>query len=245
MTSDIANGRRAPAPWGYLLTLAWVVLAFIVSLGVTAGVLSMLNLSPSAPLQAQFDGAAIAVTIFVSTPVQIAVLALAAQRVGWPPAVYLGLDRPTRRAVTLGVGAVVILIVVFDGLFVLFGQDIVSEFQVDIYRAGRDGGWLLAMIIAVVVFAPVGEEIVFRGFMFRGWARTREAAPYAIVVIALLWSLLHIQYNWLGLTQVFASGLLLGWVRWISGSTTLTIVLHAVINAIAMIETAIKVEAGG
>jgi hypothetical protein len=245
MTSETLTERPAPAPWGYLLTFAWVVLAFIVSLGITAAVLSALNLSPSAPLQAQFDGAAIAVTIFVSTPVQIAVLALAAQRAGWPPAAYLGLDRPSRRAVTVGAAAVVILILVFDGLFVLFGQDIVSEFQVDIYRAGRDGGWLVAMMIAVIVFAPVGEEIVFRGFMFRGWARTREAAPYAIVAIALLWSLLHIQYNWLGLVQVFASGLLLGWVRWVSGSTTLTIALHAVINAIAMIETAVKVEGGG
>ena len=54
--------------------------------------------------------------------------------------------------------------------------------------------------------------------------------------------LLHIQYDWLGMVQIFAIGLMLGWFRWASGSTTLTIVMHVLINLEAMIETAIKVE---
>ena len=37
-------------------------------------------------------------------------------------------------------------------------------------------------------------------------------------------------------------GLVLGWFRWASGSTTLTIIMHVLINLEAMIETAIKVE---
>jgi hypothetical protein len=35
---------------------------------------------------------------------------------------------------------------------------------------------------------------------------------------------------------------MLGWFRWASGSTTLTIVMHILINAEAMLETTIKVE---
>ena len=59
---------------------------------------------------------------------------------------------------------------------------------------------------------------------------------------SLAWALLHIQYDWLGMAQIFAAGLVLGWFRWASGSTTLTIIMHVLINAEAMLETAIKVE---
>jgi len=44
------------------------------------------------------------------------------------------------------------------------------------------------------------------------------------------------------MAQIFVLGLLLGWFRWASGSTTLTILMHVLVNFEAMIETAIKVE---
>ena len=42
--------------------------------------------------------------------------------------------------------------------------------------------------------------------------------------------------------QIFLIGLLLGWLRWASGSTLLTIVLHMLANLAACIQAAIKVE---
>jgi len=36
---------------------------------------------------------------------------------------------------------------------------------------------------------------------------------------------------------VFGFGVLLGWMRWVSGSTLLTMVLHALINCEGMMET--------
>ena len=114
-------------------------------------------------------------------------------------------------------------------------------FQVEAYQSAKDAGWLVWLLLAIVVVAPVGEEIVFRGFLFRGLVRPGYEL-LAIVVISLAWALLHIQYDWLGMAQIFASALLLGWFRWASGSTMLTIVMHVLINFEAMIETAIKVE---
>ncbi|HEY4981612.1 MAG TPA: CPBP family intramembrane glutamic endopeptidase [Pseudolabrys sp.] len=37
--------------------------------------------------------------------------------------------------------------------------------------------------------------------------------------------------------QVFAFGLLLGWMRWCTGSTLLTMLLHGLINLEGMLET--------
>ncbi|MBI4276128.1 MAG: CPBP family intramembrane metalloprotease, partial [Rhizobiales bacterium] len=243
MQSQYQNASSPPAPWGYWTTLGWALLAFAISLVVTALFLSWLNLNPvSLPTRANYDGTTIAITIFVSTPVQIAILVLAAQIRRWPATDYLGLVWPGRREVYVGLAGVVVLIVAFDGMFLLFGEEIVSEFQIGIYRDADAGGWLLWLLIAAAVVAPIGEEIMFRGFLFRGWARTRTDAPYAIAVIALAWSVLHIQYNWLGILQVFTAGLLLGWMRWLTGSTLLTIMMHSAINVVAMAETAVRFE---
>jgi hypothetical protein len=59
-------------------------------------------------------------------------------------------------------------------------------------------------------------------------------------VISLLWALLHVQYAWVLMVQIFVIGLVLGWIRWRSGSTLLTIVLHVLVNLESTIETALK-----
>jgi hypothetical protein len=50
-------------------------------------------------------------------------------------------------------------------------------------------------------------------------------------------AIIHLQYDWYVIAQIFVFGLLLGWLRWASGSTILTILLHALINAEGMLET--------
>jgi membrane protease YdiL (CAAX protease family) len=100
---------------------------------------------------------------------------------------------------------------------------------------------LPGMLVTVLLSAGFAEEVVFRGFLFRGLAKPGWEV-HAIGGIALAWALLHIQYDWLGTAQVFLIGLMLGWFRWASGSTLLTIGMHVLINLESMIETWIKVE---
>ena len=64
----------------------------------------------------------------------------------------------------------------------------------------------------------------------------------AIVVISVLWAALHIQYDWAGMLQIFVIGLFLGFVRWRSGSTLLTFVLHALFNLEGTMETVLFVK---
>ena len=76
-----------------------------------------------------------------------------------------------------------------------------------------------------------------RGFLYRGWARSPATAPIAIVVISLLWAAMHFQYDWFSKGQIVVYGLMLGWLRWRSGSTLLTILLHLLVNLEGSIET--------
>jgi membrane protease YdiL (CAAX protease family) len=118
----------------------------------------------------------------------------------------------------------------------------VTTFQLQSYTSAAAEGWLPAMVVAAIVIAPAGEEILFRGFLFRGWARSQHSAWPAIVAISVLWAGLHVQYDWTGMLQIFVIGLFLGWMRLRSGSTLLTFVLHALFNLEGTLETAVQVH---
>jgi membrane protease YdiL (CAAX protease family) len=183
------------------------------------------------------DGVAVALIILVSTPFQIALLALFASRRSPHAADYLGLVMPRRSDVVFGVLAVVALIIVANTVSWLLGRPIVTSFQTDIYRTADSAGTMALLWFAVVIGAPAGEEVLFRGFLYRGWLREPRDTWPVIVVTALLFALLHVQYDTFVMAQIFLFGLLLGFMRWASGSTILTILLHALINLEGMIET--------
>ena len=115
---------------------------------------------------------------FVSIPVQLALLFLLAQKPGGSATDYLGLKVPRRGELMVGVAATVALIVVGNALSWLLGRFIVTSFQLDIYRTAEAAGWLPLLWLAVVVVTPIGEESLFRGFLFRGWLRApRDTWP--------------------------------------------------------------------
>jgi membrane protease YdiL (CAAX protease family) len=188
------------------------------------------------------DGAAVTVIIAASTPVQLLLLALFVWVRGASITDYLDLVLPRRSDVIFGVAAIVALIVAGDALSWLLDRNIVTPFQSDIYRTASAAGWLPLLWFAVVVVTPIGEETLFRGFLFRGWLHSPRDAWPVIAITALLWALIHVQYDWYIIGQVFASGLLLGWLRWVTGSTILTMLLHGLINFEGMLESLVALH---
>jgi hypothetical protein len=227
-------------PWGIPATILWVLAAFLLSI-VVATVAFAAWQGDHSPRTFAYDGVVITIGAFASVPVQIAVLAFAARWRGWAPADYFALNVPRRGEFVFAALCVIALDLAFDVSLYFSGRDLVPSFQVEAYQTAKDAGWLIWLTLAIVAVAPIGEEIAFRGFLYRGLVRP-GSEMLAIAVIALAWAMLHIQYDWLGMAQIFAAGLMLGWFRWASGSTTLTIFMHILINLEAMIETAIKME---
>lgn len=239
--SNLAEQQNPPPdipPWGILATVAWILFSFLVSIVTATMAYAMWQGERRA---GAYDGVVIAIGALSSFPVQVAVLALAARLRRWSVSTYLGFVVPRRGEMVFGLLSAMALIVAFNVIMLISGRDIVPEFQVEAYRTAKDAGWLITLLLAIVVVAPVGEEIAFRGFLYRGLVRPGNER-LVILVIALAWALLHIQYDLLGMVQIFVAGLVLGWFRWASGSTLLTIKMHVLINAEAMVETAIKVE---
>ena len=107
----------------------------------------------------------------------------------------------------------------------------------DVLKSAQADGALWLLVIAFCVAAPMWEEIFARGFLYRGWSESRLGVTGAIFLSSLAWTSLHLQYDWFFFGEVFSIGLLLGYLRYRTGSTWLTIVLHGINNLAATIQT--------
>jgi membrane protease YdiL (CAAX protease family) len=229
--------------WGYWATLGWAVLAFVAGQFIALAILLWFRFSDlGSLLTAPFDGAMVTLFILIANPITIAIIMVAVALARTAPADYLALRLPPARDLRTGLVCLVALIALGDALLYFSGYPLVTPFQLQSYTTAAAEGWLPAMLAGAIIVAPAGEEVLFRGFLFRGWARSDRSTWPAIVVISLLWSALHVQYDWTGLLQIFIIGLFLGWMRWRSGSLLLTFLLHALFNLEGTLETVLQIR---
>ncbi len=90
--------------------------------------------------------------------------------------------------------------------------------------------WLI--VLAVVVLAPIAEEVFFRGVVFNAWRRERGPV-FAYVGSSALFAAIHLSL--VSLVPIFVLGLALAWVYERSGYSLLApMVLHATVNGISV-----------
>jgi uncharacterized protein len=238
------KARAALAPLvPYLATFAWAFLAFVAGQFAALAAFILWQHSGLRPLPANpYDGAVVTLSILLLNPVTVGMLLLAVRLRHADPREYLALTWPPVRLATVGIIGIFIVIAVTDALLFVSGHAIVSPFQLVSYTTAAREGWLPLMWPAIVIVGPAGEEIMFRGFLFRGWVSSRRSGWIAVPLISLLWTGLHVQYDWVYMPEIFVAGLLLGWVRFSSGSTLLTFLLHALLNLEGMLETVAQVR---
>jgi uncharacterized protein len=227
--------------WGWLASLVLGVVAAVV--GQIPALVALIQFHERGVSLAKLhglagDGVAVIILTCVSTPIQVGLLFWFARLRVPSPLGYLALTLPCKRDIILLVLVVMAVIAAGDGLNLLFGASIVTPFQTDIFRSARTAEALPWLWLTVVLVAPIGEETLFRGFLFRGWQNSSSSGPWiAIGATALLWAIIHVQYNVLVIGHVLLVGLAFGWVRWVTGSTVSTILLHAALNAVGLTET--------
>ena len=102
-------------------------------------------------------------------------------------------------------------------------------------RRAQNALWLL--VLSFCAAAPLTEELMTRGFLYRGWSESLLRPLGAIIVSSLVWTCMHLQYDAFFLAQVLSIGLLFGWLRYACGSTWVTIVLHGLNNLAATLQT--------
>ena len=127
----------------------------------------------------------------------------------------------------------------------LVGQFIVSALQalnfpvflgsLEIISAAildTDGPSYMVVFLSLAIVAPVGEELLFRGYL---WAVLRKVLSpmWTLALTTIAFALFHMEpIHILGLLP---TALYLGWLRMRTGSIKLCIFVHAVNNGFAVI----------
>lgn len=152
---------------------------------------------------------------------------------------YLGLRAFSIKQTLVVLGITLGILLLSDGTSLLLGKPAVGEWQLALYQSSV---WPALLWISFVIFGPVFEEVLFRGFLFEGFRHSSMGVIGAVLVTALLWSLGHIQYNFYGIAQIFIFGVVLGYIRYKTGSLWSVIAMHSLFNLVGMAETALQVS---
>lgn len=188
------------------------------------------------PFEAVFS-----VSLYVLVPAGLALLALLRRHSvpeslllkspGWSAAQYVAFVALVFAA-SQGIELLLRLLSAFVGLDLSPMND---DFAQPRQWLGADLFSAFLMALAVVVLAPVAEEAVFRGFLFRPFLDTPTRAVVAGGALTLLWTLLHWSYAWQSLLAIGTLGVLFAYATWRTGSILPAIVGHASNNLVAVI----------
>ena len=243
-TPEHSASSSKPLPWGFWATLgfsALIIFGNLVSAMIAAIGLVASGENPGLgadPAQLASNGMLVALSILVSSPVVLGLTLLFANlRKGLTVKEYLGLHEVGWKTTVRWSVILLLFAGLSDLMTFLLEQPIVPDFMLNVYQTATSKTLLW---IALVVAAPVSEEIFFRGFVFYGIQNTQLGPKGAIFLSSLLWTPLHMQYDLYTLAAIMVLGLLLGYARWRGNSVYIPIVMHALMNFIAAMEVMLQ-----
>ena len=111
-------------------------------------------------------------------------------------------------------------------------QPDVSSAAADAAKELQEQSGRLALVLfalMVMVGAPVVEELFFRGLLYASLRKRGISAAFTIIITGLVFAGFHFEPT--RFLILLPTGLLLGWVRWKTGSTGASMVAHGVVNA--------------
>jgi len=234
---------KPPRTWKLFGTTFWGGLAFsamslaqVFALIGVLGVFTDLDLSEEGLKAIGQHGGTVAFSVLAGLPAGLAVLWIAIRLARRSFAGYLALRWPSWRQLGIALAASAVLLILLDVAAYLCGYPLAPEFSLTSMRTARESGLIWLVLAGFCFAAPIGEEFIFRGFMYRGWSVTFLRPAGAIVLTAALFAVIHVQYEWFYVIGIFAIGLLFGTLRAWSNSTWLTVITHAFYNLTASLQ---------
>ncbi len=234
---------REPRVWKFIGTSLWGLVLFGAMFVGQIAVVAWFFWSGGGPIDGKTlvaltsNGRIISLSVIMGLPAILLALWVAIRWSRTSFVDYLALRWPSWRTLAMGVGSLVLLMVACEIVSRVAGRESSPGFMVDVLKTARADGALWLLVLAFCVAAPVTEEFFARGFLYRGWSESFLRPFGAIILSSAVWTAMHMQYNWFFLSQVFAIGLLFGYLRYRSNSTWLTVILHGINNLAATVQT--------
>ena len=223
--------------WSLLLGIVLYVAAqlsvslFLPSLLLQAGVISSLDV---------FDSTSSGYTAWTYWLLNVAnvvsIVLIAATVLGFYKEPLSALGFTTQRVPRALLFGAVGFVVAFIGAAVV-GFPVEQQFGVDptqqaLSESATEPGLFPLVFLSGIIIAPIAEEIVFRGYMYKAF-RDRFKPAYAIILSAALFSIIHLE--WRAALSLFVIGVVLAYVYEKTGNLMAPITVHILNNAVAFL----------
>ena len=230
---------------GTLLLIVGMVVVFFISqlLGIYIAGKLLLPTAESTTLGDIFffgsnDGTVVSISIMIGCVLLIAISALVIRMRGGNLKQYLALT-PFSLAVGMGMIGLLLLFMIGSQALTYVLDKSPLAFVDPLYQS-VSSVWLL--IFAMVIVAPIYEELIFRGLLWSAIAEQFAAssdtehrgAMVASLVTSLIFAVIHLQYGLYEISTIVVLALLFCYARIKSGSLILPILLHIINNGAAM-----------
>ena len=241
--TPVIRTQREPRIWKFWGTALWGLFIFAAMFAGQIAVVAWFVLRREGPIDLAAaihvvgGGLTISLSVIMGLPAVLAALWIAIRFSRTPFADYLALRWPSWTNLLIGVAALFVLVMGWDLLSRATGREVAPGFMGEVLKSARADGALWLLVIAFTVAAPITEEFFARGFLYRGWSESFLGPVGAIILSSVVWTALHLQYDWFFFGEVFSIGLLLGYLRYRSNSTWLTVIVHGLNNLAAVVQT--------
>ncbi len=240
----VLNPVAHPRLWGPWSTIGWTIIALLLTM-LAQTVVQVMFVVTRVRDTARIDVSDLATngsllaaaTLFSAPPVLGLIYLLIAVR-RYPVWKYLALRWPAGKQIALSCAGLLGFVFLSDALSYLLGRPIAPEVMVTAYQTSIRP----LLLIALLIGAPLVEEVIMRGFLFQGIASSRWGVGTAVFVSSIMWALLHVQYDRVGIATIFLMGVYLGVVRHLTASLPLTMLLHSVANLVATVQILVVVN---
>lgn len=246
LTAEDSLERRVWGPWatagfGIVVFIFFLVTQTLIAVIYAAiRIISDPTISPVQHALSLPVGLLVALSTFASTIVCVGlIIGIVKLRRDTTITGYLGFRPITRKTIFSLIAITAGFIILSDSLSWILERPLNSELMVDVYRSSV---WPALFWIAVVIFGPVFEETFFRGFLFSGFRKSRLGITGTIVLTALTWAVIHLQYGVYEIATIFVLGIVLGIARFKTDSLWSPLIMHAFVNLVATLELAININ---
>lgn len=235
-------------PWGPLAAVFLTVLIYFVAQVIAAVVI------PFYPLVRGWSSATTELWITTSVTAQFfLILLLEALTVGGvlfllkvrqmkPSAI--GIKRPRLKDFVYALAGIGIYFMIYAAIF-LFIRHFLPQINLDQkqelgFHAGEQGINLVLIFFSLVVFPPIAEEVICRGFLYTG-LRTKLTMWTAGVITSVMFAMAHLQFGsgapllWTAAIDTFVLSMVLVYLREHTGSLASPVMLHMMKNCAAFV----------
>jgi uncharacterized protein len=239
----VTPAERLPRVWKFWGTALWGLFIFAAMFVGQLAVVGWFVLRQKGPIDVAAaihvlgGGLTISLSVIMGLPFVLAALWLPIHLSRTSFKDYLALRWTNWSNLLIGIVAMVVVVMGWDLVSRMTGREVQPGFMGDVLQSASADGALWLLVLAFCVAAPITEEFFARGFLYRGWSESVLRPTGAILLSSLVWTALHLQYDWFFLGEVFSIGLVLGYIRYRSQSIWLTVLLHGLNNLAAVVQT--------